>query len=218
MKKFITFLCCLFSALVVVSQSAPDDYYSPAKRKLFSKDRVVTSLSMGTNVSFLNSKSSGITTFIAPKIGYQVTDKFQLNIGLMHYTLTGNTFIPINNHEALYNGSYRNVSGNFIFAEGQYQLNKRLNISGAVMADINGENNQCGRYKEVSLGLNYKVTEHSYIGISGTLSQGNTQNYFFNSQTNSFEYLPSNGEYGLFSQLATGMGQWGAKSLNTMIR
>jgi len=217
MKKLIAFICILFFASSVISQTVNDEYYSPAKKKLFSKDRVITSLSMGTSMSFLNSsQTTGIATFIAPKIGYQLTDKFQLNVGLMHYTLTGNTFMPLNNNEALYNSGNKNVSGNLIFAEGQYQLNKKWMMTGAVMMDANSLNNKQNNYKAISLGLNYKVTEHSYIGISGTLSQGNSENYIFNAKNNSYEYSPHNDLF--FPGLMSGLGKCTVSALNELVK
>ncbi len=218
MKKLITSVCFLFLAVLAVAQTTSDDYYSPSSPKLFSREKVVTSLSMGTSVSFLNSSGgTGVTTFIAPKIGYQLTKKFQLNVGFMHYTLAGNTFMPLNNQEALYNRGNRSVSGNMVFAEGIYQLNKRVSLNGAVMMDAGSLNNKQNNYKALSLGMDYKVGEHSYIGIKATVAQGNNENYFFNPKNNSFEYNP-NGFSNPFSGLVSGFGQNMATSLNSITR
>jgi hypothetical protein len=186
MKKLITPILFLFCVSATVAQTATtDDYYNSSngssKLKLLSPDRVSASMSAGAGVSFLNSsKSTAYTTFIAPKIGYQLTPKFKLNIGLMHYTMTGNTFMMMNRNEALYNPNNAAVSGNLLFVEGQYQLSKRLIMSGAVMYDANGFNaNKQDNYKAASLGLDYKVSEHSSIGFRATISQGNG-NYYSN--------------------------------------
>ncbi len=218
MKKLITSLSFLFCVSIVVSQTITDDYYTPAKKKSFSADRVVTSLSMGTSMSFLNSsKNPSVCTFIAPKIGYQFNNKFQLNIGLLHYNLAGNTFMPLNSGEALYNGKRQNVSGNLIFVEGQYQLNKRWMMSGAVMADANSLNNKQNNYKAISLGMNYKVAEHSYIGISATVESGQGNYFNPNDKTNPYYYGTGNND--MFRSINVGgVGQLGAQVLNGIVR
>src|SRR3989344_4740266 len=146
MKKLITFTLFLFGAGLIQAQSTTDDYFTPSKPKLLSADRVSASISAGAGVSFLgSSKNTAFTTFIAPKIGYQISNRFKLNVGLMHYSITGNTFMPartnefvhsgrpINQNEALFNPNNKTRNGNLLFVEGQYQLNKRVAVSGAVM-------------------------------------------------------------------------------------
>jgi opacity protein-like surface antigen len=208
----------LFCVSIILSQTVTDDYYSPSKRNFFSEDKVVTSLSMGTSVGFLNStKSPAITTFIAPKIGYQLSPKFQLNIGLMHYTLAGNTFMPVSNHEALFNQNSNSISGNLFFVEGQYKINKKFIASGSVIMNANSFNNQ-NNYKAVSLGLSYKVTEHSFLGISVEYSQRKGNPYFNNNdKTNPYYFGSANN--GMFRSIDTGgIGQLGAQGLNSIFR
>ena len=218
MKKLITPVLFLFFASVIVAQTTADDYYSGSKPKLSAKDRVSTSISMGAGFSFLNSThSTAYTTFVASKIGYQLTPKFKLNLGLMHYTATGNLFMPLNQNEAIVNTSNRTVSGNLFFVEGQYQLNKQLIMSGAVMVDANGLNNsKLNNYKAASLGLEYKVTEHSSIGLKASLSQGNSNgDYLFNPRTNQFDYRPHETP---MQDIMFGFGQWGVDQLNSVAK
>jgi hypothetical protein len=189
MKKLITLsLFCLF-AISLSSQTAEDDYYTGTKPKLLSKDRVSASISAGAGVSFLNSsKNTAYSTFIAPRISYLVTNRFKLNIGLMHYTVTGNMFTPASQNESLLNNRNKNISGNMIFVEGQYLLNKRTVLSGAVMVDANNYSKQNTNFKAATLGLDYKVSKHSSIGIRATVSQGTGD--YFNPSTRSFDYNP----------------------------
>jgi hypothetical protein len=200
MKKLIIPILFLFCGSAIIAQTTTEDYYNPSKPKLISPDRVSASMTMGAGVSFLNStKNAAYTTFIAPKIGYQLSSKFKLNIGLMHYTVTGNTFMPLNQNEIIYNTSNKTVSGNLLFVEGQYQLNKRMIVSGAMMVDANEFNvNKKDNYKAASLGLEYKVTEHSSIRFQTTISGGqgnyyNNPNPFPTSGFNSFGTGFSNG-------------------------
>lgn len=176
MKKIITFSLFLFS-VTLVAQTSADDYYNPAKPKLLSKDRVSASISAGAGISFLNSKNTAYTTFIAPRIGYQLSNKFKLNIGLIHYTMTGNTFMPINQNESLFNSSDRSLSGNMVFLEGQYKLNRRVIMSGAVMTNVNNFSSRQNSFKAMSLGMDYKVSRHSTIGFKAIISQGETPYY-----------------------------------------
>ena len=200
MRKLITPVLFLFCVSITVAQTTSEDYYNPSKPKLSAQDRVSASMTMGAGVSFLNStKNAAYTTFVAPKIGYQLTPKFKLNVGLMHYTATGNTFMWMNRNEAIYNASNKTVSGNLLFVEGQYQLGKRMIMSGAMMYDANGFNaNKQNNYKAASLGLEYKVTEHSSIRFQTTISNGqgnyyNNPNPFPSSGFNSFGTGFSNG-------------------------
>jgi hypothetical protein len=182
MKKLITSALFLVCACMSIAQTTTDDYFTPSKPKLISKDRVFTSISAGASVSFLNSsKTSAFTTFIAPKIGYQLTTKFRLNVGLLHYSIAGNTMMPLNQQETLFNTNNKTISGNLLFVEGQYQLNKRLLVSGAILYNANSFTlNKKNNYKAATVGLEYKVTKHSSIKFETTVSQGQS-NYYNNS-------------------------------------
>ncbi len=168
MKKLFA-SALIFSSVFAVGQTTTEDYYgSPSKPKLLSKDRVSASFMAGTGVSFSNTnKSTSFTTYIAPKINYRLTKKFSLDLGFM------------NRNEAIYNPSNKNVSGNLIFVGGEYQLNPKMIVSGAVMTDVNSLNKQ-NAYKAASLGLDYKVSAHSTIGFKATISSG--QGNYYNNQ------------------------------------
>lgn len=187
MKKLITFTLFLVSASFLGAQNTTEDYFTPSKPKLLSADRVSASISAGAGVSFLSSsKSTAFTTFIAPKIGYQLSERFKLNVGLMHYSITGNTFMPMNQNEALFNPNNKTRNGNLLFVEGQYQLNKRVAISGAVMYDANNFTNRQNNFKAISLGMDYKVSKHSTLSFRTVVSQGSSPylNSGFGGQTN----------------------------------
>ena len=181
MKKLLISILSLIFASVVLAQTDSLDYYSPLKSRQSEKEKVTVSMSMGASVSFLNqTKSAAYTTYVAPKIGYQVTPKLKLNFGLMHYSVTGNTFMPLSQNEALFNTSNNTVTGNLLFVEGEYKLNKNLIMSGAIMNDANGFNtNKKDNYKAASLGLEYKTSEHTSIKFQTTISSGQG-NYYNN--------------------------------------
>jgi hypothetical protein len=176
MKKLITPLLFLLFSLSSFAQTATNDYYNP-KPKLASKDRVSVSITAGTGFSVGKSPNNSFySSYVAPKIGYQLTPKFKLNVGLMHYALSGNTFMQVNPNESFLNATNRFVSGNLIFVEGQYQLSPRLIVSGAVMHSVNNANvfnTQQTNFNATSLGFQYKVSDKASIGIRTTFSQGN---------------------------------------------
>jgi hypothetical protein len=167
MRKLITLFGCFFT-LCAYAQGT-DEYYNPEKPKLFSKERISTSISAGTGVMFGNN-ATGFTTFVAPKINYQLSNKFRLNVGFMHYTASANTAFLLNPNEAIVNRSQKNVSGNLVMIGGDYMLSKKLILSGSVMKD---------NLKAASLGLEYKMSNHSSIKIETTISNGQG-NYYQN--------------------------------------
>ncbi|MCW3086453.1 MAG: hypothetical protein JWP12_3819 [Bacteroidetes bacterium] len=211
MKKVYTFLLLVSASVAGFAQTNSDDYYgSPAKPKLLSRDRVSASISAGTGVSFLSgSKTTGVTTFIAPQLNYQLTNKFRLNFGMMHYTMTPNTAFFMNRNEGLFNFSNRNLSGNLVYVGGDYKLNPRLILSGAVMTDVNSLSKQPkDNYKAASIGMEYKVSEHSSIGFKATISQGQ-QTYYNNTGTpsaanNIFTPMYGSGFSGFSSEFGSG--------------
>ena len=217
MKNFLlSAFACIAVTAAGFAQTATDDYYgAPSKPKLLSKDRVSASIMAGTSVSFLSgSKTTAFTTFVAPKVNYQLTEKFRLNIGFMHYTATPNTAFFLNSNEAIVNRSNQNMSGNLIMVGGDYKLNKKVMLSGAVMMDANGIGNKQNNYKAASLGLDYKVSEHSTISVRTTVSQGSSD-YFYSPQRGAFQYNPFNGTP---AGAVSGFGEWTTDALNGSIR
>ena len=194
------------------SAQTTEDYYVPAKPKITVKDRISGSVMAGTSVSFLNnSKNTAVTTFIAPKINYSLSKKFSLTAGLIHYSFASG----YGRTESYTTRGTRNLSGNLLFAGGEYKLNKRVLLSGAVMADMNGMSDRRNMYKAASIGMDYKVSEHSSIGFRATVSQGN-MDYNFDPKRGSYEYRPFNNNS--FGNVLTGFGEWGADGLNRAIR
>lgn len=215
MKK-LAFLFTLFSAaLCAQTQNNADDYFAgtASKPKLLSAERVSASITAGAGISFLNTgKTSTYTTFIAPKVAYQLTNKFSLTLGMMHYSSTGNAFYP-NGSEGCFGPTKRNITGNLVMVGGDYLLTKKLTISGVVMTDVNSFNKQ-NNFKAASLGLDYKLSNHSSIGIRATVSQGN-QDYLFNPSRGTYDYNPM---HNTFNGMFGSFGQWGTDALNGSMR
>jgi acetyltransferase-like isoleucine patch superfamily enzyme len=193
MKKLIAPILFLFSSVVCFAQADSTDYYNP-KQKLAETNKVSTSISAGTSVAFLSStKTTAFTTFVAPAISYQVNSKFKLNLGLMHYTASGNTFMPLNQNEFILNTGNNPISGNVIFASGNYLLTPKLMVTGGVMVDANTNpiDTKQNNYKAATMGFDYKISEHSTIGIHATVSQGGGSGYYMNSRPGNFGNVPN---------------------------
>lgn len=217
MKKLITQILFLYCSSIVVAQTSIEDDYI-AKPKNISQNRVSASISMGTGLSFLNStKSTVYSTFVAPKINYQISPKFKLNIGLMHYTFSSNTFMQLNSKESVLNSGNKSISGNIIFVGGDYQLNPKLIMSGSVMVDANEVRTKQNNFKAATLGFDYKISERSSIGFKASVSQGNND-YFMNSGTGNFDYNPNNIN-SAGALLLSPLTQWGIENnFNPVIR
>jgi hypothetical protein len=209
MQKILLFSFLLMGA-AASAQSTADDYFSPAKPKFISRDRVRASVTAGAGVMTFN-KSTYYSSFIAPKIGYQLSNRFRMNIGLMHYSIAGNTFMPLNTGEGLFNPSHKNISGNLLFAEGEYQLNKRVTVTGAVMTDAN--NFSKNNYKAVSAGLKYETSKHSWIGVQTTISSGESP--YYNTHQGAYNF---GGTQAPMYDMFGGLGQDFTRNLNNSIR
>jgi hypothetical protein len=209
MKALITSVSFFFAALSVTAQN--DDYYKPAATKIKLEDRVSGSVMAGTSLGFSGNKNTSLSTFIAPKLNYKISDRFSFTAGLMHYTMTPGTTYRISNNESVMNYSNRNASGNMIFAGAEYKMNKKLLVCGAFMMDTKNRSLQNNNYKAISFGMDYKLSEHSSIGFRATVSQGSTD-YIFDPNRGSYNYNPVTGN--TFGNMMGGFSQWGVDELN----
>lgn len=209
MKKLITLVLYLYCSTAVVSQTTvEDDYFS--KPNVISKERVSTSVIAGGGLSFSSaSQNTFYTTFIAPQIGYQLTARFKLNIGLMHYTASGNSFSALNSNDSFLKTGANAISGNRIFVGGSYQLNPKLIVSGAVLVDADNLNTKRNNFKIVTMGFDYKVSERAIIGFRASVSQGNSD-YYINSRTENYQYNPNN--INTMGDFFSPITQWGMEN------
>ena len=133
--------------------------------------------------------------------------------------MTGNTMMPLNYNEGLVNPNNNAITGNLIFVGGEYQLNNKMILSGAVMANTNSfsnnSNNQINS-KAAQIGLEYKVSEHSSIKLTTTISQGQGAYYNnFNSNSPANPYYYGNGNNDMFRSMTVGgIGEAAAQGLN----
>jgi hypothetical protein len=206
MKKLITSGFLFIIAISGMAQEHTDSLYKSSMAHSTVADRISASVSMGAAVSSTSFKSGAVTsgTYIAPLIGYRFTDKFKLNVGVIHYTVNGNSYLPITLGENKFPTGRQPYSGNLFMLEGQYKLNDQLLFSGDLMYDANPLLNKQRSFKAASLGLDYKVSEHTTLSIKTMIIQNNGYNSpYSNSPFGSGPILPMGMRPTLFNTYPT---------------
>jgi hypothetical protein len=135
-------------------------------------------LSLDVGAGVMGSKHfSGAYTYIAPNLSYLLTPKLKIEIGAAF--ISGNyNFYKLSN-ESSSKVQLKNDQL-FLFTKGQYLLTNRLILSGTVYKTINTNasaqiNPYFLDYKGMSVGLDYKISEHMSFGAQFNFSNG-TQN------------------------------------------
>ena len=140
---------------------------------------------------------SGTNKYLSPHINYKFNPKFSLNVGTMIMSNNYNTGLQLSEGNILERAG--KVSA-YIYAQGQYQLNERLKITGTLIYDTNNFGNyNTNGYKRnympdyMSVGFNYKVNDNIQIGVQFTRT--NIYNIYnpdiMNGAPNGFELAPS---------------------------
>ncbi|HSH64612.1 MAG TPA: hypothetical protein VLB84_02170 [Bacteroidia bacterium] len=176
MKKLITLFYLFFIAISGIAQVDSTDYSKKNLKHNTAAERVSASVSMGTGMIFSKSAPTAVSTYIAPSIGYRVTKKINLSVGIVHYSINGNSFINrgLNDYRFARNTNY--ISGNLIQFQGHYQMNEKTLVSGSVLYDMNSFSPTKQSYKGASIGLDYKLTPHTTFSVRTTVIQGNGYN------------------------------------------
>lgn len=161
MRKLITLL--LVSTLLYLptrAQPASDDYALPKKKEAV-LDKVSASIGAGTGVGFGNgTKNAVFSSFVAPQLGYNLSSKWKLNIGMVHYTLSGSSVL-MNNQDIGTPGSMNN------------------------------------NFNAAAFGLEYKISDKAYIGISTSIGNGNF-NYMNSPMQGMNSFSNSMSPFGMF--------------------
>jgi hypothetical protein len=178
MKKLITSGFLFILAISGVAQEHTDTLYKRSLAHSPVADRISVSVFMGAAMASTNFKSGPVTsgTYIAPLIGYRLTEKFKLNVGVIHYMVNGNSYLPITLGENKFPTGRQQYSGNLFMLEGQYKLNDQLMLSGDLMYDASPLLNKQRSFKAASLALDYKVSEHTTLSIKTMIIQNNGYN------------------------------------------
>ena len=188
-KRLILFSFVLF--FITGTAFAQYDYYSPAdtssktiidnfanSKSLLKHNRLGFSMEMGVGVS--GSKyGSGTYTYASPFLTYRVSPKFRLDVGASYIQGFNNNGI-----NEFYFG--KNPACLSVFARGNYLVNDKLLISGAVYktfdlnqpqtSDLNSQKKSLNNYG-IMVGAEYKITENLTIGAQVNFSDRNPAYY-----------------------------------------
>ena len=141
-------------------------------------------ISFGTNFASNFGGANYFGTFVSPHISYPVSNRFTLRVGGTFTSPLGGTFNEpyANSFTNYYVG---NLNRSFVYAEGAYQLNERVMLTGAVYKEIDltrnpFPNNQAVSYdnKGMILGIDYKLGENVFIRGQVEISNGQNPYYY----------------------------------------
>jgi hypothetical protein len=125
---------------------------------------------IGSAFSSYGSAGSGFTSYIAPHLSYQVSEKFRISAGVQISMLN---FNPGNGIRSMENGTMVPAAGNnyLLHATGSYLLHPNLLLSGSVYKSINSvpqyRNDYFSSrndYQGMSLALDYRLSKSFRIG------------------------------------------------------
>lgn len=135
-------------------------------------------ISFGTTFASTFGSGSYFGTYVSPHISYPVSKRFTLRVGGTLTTTLGNTYNePYPNRAGF--SYFGNFNRSFVYAEGAYQLNDRLIVTGTVYKEFNLNQNPFPTNEAVSydnkgmiLGVDYKVSENVFIRGQVEISNG----------------------------------------------
>jgi hypothetical protein len=166
----ITVFTSLFLTSAIMAQSFNTN---DSLRKSFITEKQM-SLHMTAGTAFMtgfNKTGSMMSTYLAPELNYKLSKRFTLDAGLVVMNSSYNLFHPAGDAFQAKPFSI-NFTNTFLFAGGQYQLNDRLTLNGQVYTQLNTfatksdlDHVYDANLKGVKFGMDYKVSEHSTIGI-----------------------------------------------------
>jgi len=177
MKKIISFILISFLTFSLFAQiNNEDDYYDPNfntgldSASFYPENNVekklTTSITAGS-MFFNSSYGNAFSSYIAPSIDYSVSKRFKLRTGLM--LANTNLFSSGNSEINYYSNRYNNV---MLFAQGEYQLNKKILLRSTIIKDLNNSLSNSS-FESYSFGFDYKIGEKSSIGIDIQFSKNN---------------------------------------------
>lgn len=177
MKRIIIlsiFTSLFFSSSLIAQQAKISD---SLKKSFITEKPMSFHLTAGTAFATGFKKTGSVmSTFLAPELNYKLSKRFTLDVGLV---LVNSSF----NMPRIAGGEFQtkpfasNFTSTFLYAGGQYKLNDRITFNGqaytlintfAVKSDL--DHVYDANLKGVKFGMDYKVSEHSTIGIEFNIS------------------------------------------------
>lgn len=129
--------------------------------------RLSAGLTAGSSFAWFGGASS-FETYLAPKLDYRLTSRLNISAGVMVVNSNFNNLLIPTGDGTYENGG--NMLSSYFFSAGDYQVNERLRISGAILYGTNNsfsQGNNFSQYDNVSysFGAEYKISEHFSIGV-----------------------------------------------------
>jgi hypothetical protein len=198
LKKIIIFLFVfpLYSGLIAqnfnfmpIMANTTDTSLNNTNNKsnsIFKNKKMNYSVSLGSSISSLNNNTF-LNYYVAPNFKYSINDKLNLYFGTAYMNGSLNCR-PISNDEIQQTLS-TNITRYTIFAQGQYQLNSKIELTSSVIYSTNNfRSNKLNsdafnfNEKEMTLGINYSINKNVHVGaqisITNRYNNFNKPNYF----------------------------------------
>ncbi|PLX01218.1 MAG: hypothetical protein C0594_13790 [Marinilabiliales bacterium] len=183
MRFVITTLLIVF---VFSAFAQEDEYYNPEYKSLYGRtqkatsfldfSRIDVSMQAGASVG-ISGSGTNYSTYLAPTIRYNLSERLRLNVGIMAVNTTFNSPGLLFAESGVVDFS-GNLTRNMVFVQGEYDLTEKISINGGVYyetnrfgSEMNANQFNMGR-KVFVFGADYKVGEHSSIGVQMQVSEG----------------------------------------------
>lgn len=176
MKKVFTLLS-VFIAFSAFSALAQENETVDLK-----KNQNPVSLNLTTGTAFMtgfNGKNA-FSTFLAPQISKPLSKRFAITAG---FAIVNTTFSSGNSvmNDSPKKSFSNNYTSTIIYGGGKYLLNERFTLTGLAYTEVGIfdnkkylNKNKNTNIKGASIGLDYKLSENSSIGIHMNYSNGNS--------------------------------------------
>ncbi len=143
------------------------------------------SFNVGSQVGTTFKNSYYFSNYFAPSARLDLTKRVSVEAGI-GTQLTQLNNLPVLKSDLSAESLDGTITSFFAYASGNYKLTEKVNFNATVMyedAMLKGQNNSVAlnkQYKDVSLGLNYNITNHFSINAQMQLSNRPYSNYYYN--------------------------------------
>ena len=157
--------------------SASIKYLNRENKNSFSIKKPKFGMEIGTGLSHFSGGGSMVNTYVAPHLSFDVNAKLKINIGGIF--VQGNTPGMSSFYDNSQNFTLNRAGAYTLYAQGMYQLNKRVVVTGSAMKEkyaiprpkiIPGVMDL--NYKSFSMGINYKITDYLKFAAEFRFSEG----------------------------------------------
>ncbi|MBN2667931.1 MAG: outer membrane beta-barrel protein [Bacteroidales bacterium] len=129
-----------------------------------------SSVAIGASVGIGSGNSTMLSTYINPRINYQLTPRFQVSMGLMAVRSHFDNYTYYNFYESQTQVINANTNSAYFTLQGAYLLSENIKVYGGIMIgaqrmDMPNANFIENTPKAYQLGLEYKIGKHTAIQL-----------------------------------------------------